>query len=101
MEVVEPAAFITQSNWGDLGNLLAALWMIFGSAAGLGGSILMAQGMLPSLAATRDLPADMVKKARPPLYAASAAFLVLGLYSVTLFVDRLDVITDIFYNGAQ
>jgi hypothetical protein len=98
---VEPAAFITQSNWADLGTLLAALWMIFGSAAGLGGSMLLAQGMLPSLAATRDLPAGMVKTARPPLYAAAAAFLALGLYSLTLFLDRLDVITEIFYNGAQ
>jgi len=98
---VEPAAFITQSNWADLGNLLAALWMILGSAAGFGGAILLAQGMLPSLAATRDLPPGMVKTARPPLYAAAVAFLALGLYSVTLFVGRLDVITEIFYNGAQ
>jgi hypothetical protein len=94
-------AFITQANWKELSELLAALWMILGSAAGLGGSMLLAHGMIPSLAATRDLPADLARRVRPPLYLAGLAFLLIGLFSVYTFVDRLDVITGIYYRGAQ
>jgi hypothetical protein len=94
-------AFITSQNWADISDLLMTLWLILGSALGLGGSMLLAHGMIPSLVNTRDLPADLGKKVRPPLYAAGVAFLALGLFSVTLFVDRFDVITDIYNHGAQ
>ena len=75
--------------------------MILGSAFGLGGSILLAHGMFPSLADTHDIPANLARRARPPLYAAAAAFLLMGLFSAYLFADRLDVITGIYYRGAQ
>jgi hypothetical protein len=94
-------AFITSQNWADISDLLMTLWLILGSALGFGGSILLAHGMIPSLVITRDLPADLGRKVRPPLYAAGAAFLALGLFSVSLFVDRLDVITGIYNHGAQ
>ena len=94
-------AFITSQNWADISDLLMMLWLILGSAMGLGGSMLLAHGMIPSLVNTRDLPADLGKKARPPLYAAGATFLALGLFSVYLFVDRFSVISGIFDHGAQ
>ena len=93
--------FTTSADWGDISNLLATLWMILGSAFGLGGSILLAHGMIPSLANTRDIPAAMAAKARPLLYASAGAFLLMGLFSVYLFVSGLDVITSIYYRGAQ
>ena len=94
-------AFITQQNWREVSDLLAALWMIFGSALGFGGSMLLAHGMIPSLVNSRDLPREMASRVRPPLYLAAAVFLGLALTSVLLFVDRLDVVTDIYYRGAQ
>jgi hypothetical protein len=94
-------AFITQANWKEISDLLATLWMILGSALGLGGSILLAHGMIPSLVATRDLDPQIARKVRPPLYVASVAFLGLALFSVLLFIDRLGAISEIFYGGAQ
>lgn len=97
---IDPA-YITSEHWADISNLLATLWMILGSAFGLGGAMLLAHGMIPSLANTRDIPVDMAAKARPLLYAVGLAFLLMGLFSVYLFVSRLDVITSIYYQGAQ
>ena len=93
--------FITQANWKDLSDLLAALWMILGSALGLGGSMLLAHGMIPSLVTTNDLDATLAKRVRPPLYLAGVVFLGLALVSILLFIDRLEVISDIYYRGAQ
>ena len=50
-------AFTTSENWKQVSDLLFALWMILGSALGLGFSILLAHGMIPSMAATRDIRA--------------------------------------------
>ena len=94
-------AYITMQNWAAISNLLATLWMILGSAFGVGGSMLLAHGMVPSLVNTRDLPRELAKRMRPPLYAAGVAFLIMGLVSVLLFVSRLDAITVIYYRGAQ
>jgi hypothetical protein len=95
----EPA-FITSADWAAISGLLAALWQILGSVFGFGGSMLLAHGMIPSLVSSRDLPAELGKRVRPPLYIAGLAFLAMGLYSAYLFVDRLGVITGIYYQGA-
>ncbi len=94
-------AFIAEMDWHNVSRLLFALWLILGSGLGFGVSMLLAHGMLPSLAATRDIPAAAAARARPPLYAAGAAFLGLALFGVLLMVDRLEVISTIYYNGAQ
>lgn len=94
-------AFITTEHWSDISRLLAALWMILGSALGLGGSILLAHGMVPSLVASRDLPDDKSNPIRLALYGFSAVFLAVGIYSVVLFVSRFDVILSLYNRGAQ
>jgi hypothetical protein len=94
-------AFISAADWAAISDLLATLWQILGSAAGLGGSMLLAHGMIPSLVNSRDLSADLGRKVRPPLYLAGAAFLAMGLFSAYQFSVRLDVITSIYYQGAQ
>ena len=94
-------AFITSADWKNVSELLAALWLILGSALGFGGSMLLAHGMIPSLVSTRDLDAGVARRARPPLYVAGLAFLALALWSVLTFVDRLDAITNVYYRGAQ
>lgn len=92
--------FITQADWKAISELLRPLWMILGAVLGLGFSFLTAHGIIPSLAATRELPSPLAAL-RVPLYLAAIAFLLFGLFSVTLFVDRLDIIRDIFWRGAQ
>ena len=94
-------SFITQADWKQLGELLVPLWMILGSVLGFAFTMLLAHGMIPSLAATRDVPAHLAMKARPPLYGAALVFFALLIFSIVLFVNRLDVLTSIFYRGAQ
>ena len=99
MSGVDPA-YMTQADWKSVSQLLAPLWMILGSGLGLGFSMLLAQGALPSLAASRDISAVTARRARPALYLAAAVFLATGLFSVALFISRLGTISDIFYRGA-
>ena len=93
--------FITTSDWAAAADLLAALWFLLGSALGFGASMLLAHGMIPSLAISRDIPENLARRIRLPLYAAAVAFLLLGLYAISLFIKRLDLISNLFYRGAQ
>lgn len=93
-------AFITQADWKAVSELLRPIWMILGSNLGLAFSLLLAHGAIPSMATTRHLPQATAARARPPLYAAAAVFLVLSLFSVTVLITRLDVVSTIFYRGA-
>lgn len=94
-------AYITSTDWAAISNLLATLWQILGSALGLGGSMLLAHGMIPSLVNTRDIPSELGRKIRPPLYLAGVTFLAMGLFSAYQFADRLGAVTSIYYRGAQ
>ena len=94
-------SYITASDWAAASDLLAALWFLLGSAVGFGASMLLAHGMIPSLAVSRDIPANVARRIRVPLYAAAVAFLLLGLYAISLFIQRLDLIANLFYRGAQ
>ncbi len=99
MSGVDPA-YISQADWKSVSQLLVPIWMILGSAIGLGFSLLFARGVVPSLAASRSIPPAIAARARAPLYLAAAVFLALGLFSVTVFISRLGTISDIFYRGA-
>ena len=99
MSGVDPA-YITQADWRSVSQLLVPLWMILGSVLGLGFSMLLAHGALPSLAASRDIPAATARRARPVLYLTAAVFLAAGLFSVALLISRLGTVSDIFYRGA-
>ena len=91
--------FINALDWQRVGGLLLTLWWILASVMGLAGSLLLAHGMVPSLAGTRDIPANAARMLRPPLYLSAAFFLVLLIFSVLVFVDRLPVLGDIFDKG--
>ena len=99
MNGVDPA-YMTQADWKSVSQLLVPLWMILGSGLGLGFSMLLAQGMLPSLAASRDIQASTARRARPALYLAAVVFLAAGLFSVAVLISRLGTVSDIFYRGA-
>lgn len=93
--------FITTQSWAGTSDLLASLWLIAGAALGFAASMLLAQGMIPSLSISRDIPESVARRIRPPLYLAAAVFLGLLVYGIVLFIDRLWVISAIFYGGAQ
>lgn len=94
-------SYMTASDWTAASELLGALWFLLGSALGFGASMLLAHGMIPSLATSRDIPANVARRIRAPLYAAAAVFLLLGLYAISLFIERLEFISNLFYRGAQ
>ena len=94
-------SFIGSAEWAATRDLLAALWLLLGSAIGFGGAMLLAHGMIPSLAISRDMPEALARRVRVPLYGVAVAFLGLAIYAITLFLSRLDVISTIFYRGAQ
>ena len=94
-------SIMTASDWEAAADLLAALWFLLGSALGFGASMLLAHGMIPSLAISRDIPSHVARRIRIPLYGAAVVFLLLGLYAISLFVERLEFISTLFYRGAQ
>lgn len=93
--------FITALDWQRVEGLLLTLWWLLGSVLGFAGSMLLAQGVAPSLGFTGDLPRGTVRAVRPPLYGAAALFFVLALFSVNSFVGRLGILRDIFDKGLQ
>ena len=93
--------YISLENWDALSKLLASLWLILGAALGFAASMLLAHGMIPSLAASRAIPQAIAKKMRAPLYAAALFFAGMAAYAIYLFIDRLFVIPDIFNRGGQ
>lgn len=94
-------AFMTSADWIEISRLLASLWWLLGSAIGFGFSMLLAHGMVPSLATTRDIDADQARRIRPVLYASAVAFLALGMFSLVMLLDRLSIVSTIFWRGAQ
>ncbi len=93
--------FITSQDWAGASDLLASLWLIAAAAIGFGSAMLLAHGMFPSLAISRDVPHTVARRVRPALYAAALFFMAMLIYGITLFIDRLWVISAIFYGGAQ
>lgn len=91
--------FITALDWQRVGGLLLTLWWLLGSLLGFAGAMLLAQGVVPSLGFTRDIPEATVRLLRPPLYGAAALFLVLAALSALVFVGRLDILKEIFDKG--
>ena len=63
--------------------------------------MLLAHGMIPSLAISRDIPVNVARRIRLPLYALAVVFLLLVLYAISLFIERLELISNLFYRGAQ
>ena len=88
--------YITSADWANLSRLLFPLWRLVGGVFGFAGSMLLAHAVIPSLATSRDLPDPRLVKLRPPLYLGAALFLLLAIFAVTLIVDRVGVLREIF-----
>ena len=92
----EVSRYITTADWTNISRFLFPLWGLVLAAFGFAGSMLLAHGVIPSLATTRDLPDPRIAKLRPPLYLAAAAFLALGVFMVVLLVTRIGVVGEVF-----
>ena len=93
--------FITALDWQRIGGLLLPLWWLFGSIVAFTHSLLIAHAVVPSLGFTRELPESAIRLVRPPLYGAALFFLALGIFSVVVFINRLDILKEIFDKGLQ
>lgn len=112
--MIDDPAYITQSNWSEIGKLLIFVWLLVLAAIGFGGSMLLAHGILPSLAANRDLPneqllklpivgrtltlhpREQLLKLQPLLYGTAILFLGGAGVLVRLLVSKADVIEDFY-----
>ena len=89
--------YITSSDWANLSGLLFPLWGLLGAVFGFAGSMLLAHGVIPSLAANRDLPDPRLVKLRPPLYLSAALSLLLAMLMVVVIFDRVGVLGEFFH----
>ena len=97
METVgETAKFITSSDWAAISGLLTPFWVLLGAMLGLAFSMLLAQGMIPSLKASRDLPDPRLARLRQPLYGTAVLFFALAVAMVVVIVARVDILGEIF-----
>ena len=94
--MVEDPAFVTHYNWSEFSKLLIFLWLLVVAVVGFAGSVLAAHGLIPSLAASRDLPDQRLLKLRRPLYGAAAFFVIGAGVIVRLLVSKADVIEDFY-----
>ena len=92
----EISEFITTSDWASLSGLLIPFWVLLIGAIGLAGSVLLAHGVIPSLATTRELPDPRLLKLRQPLYLSAAAFLGLSIFLVIVILTRMDALEGFF-----
>lgn len=93
--------FITALDWQRVGGLLLPLWWLFVSMAALAHTLLLAYAIVPSLGFTKELPESAMRIVKPPLYGAALFFLGLSIFSVVIFINRLDILKEIFNKGLQ
>ncbi|MBM3940663.1 MAG: hypothetical protein FJ318_07205 [SAR202 cluster bacterium] len=93
--------YTTSANWAQISQLLVTLWFMAVSVIGMALSFVTAHAILVSLAAQRHISQALAARLRPAFYALTAVFAVMVVVSVAVGVTRLDVISDIFYNGQQ
>lgn len=95
--MVEDPAYITQFNWADLGDLLVFLWLVVVPMIAFAGCMLLAHAIIPSLAASGDLPDKRILKLRPLLYLTSAMLLTIVLILVlALLIPEASVLGEIY-----
>ena len=94
--MVDDPAYITNYNRSEISKLLIFVWLLLIAAVGVAGSMLVAHGLIPSLAASRELPDQRLLKLRPLLYSAAAVFLIGAGVIVRLLVSKADVFEDIY-----
>lgn len=92
----EVSRYITSADWANISGFLFPLWGLVFGVFGFAGSMLLAHGVIPSLAATRDLPDPRLLKLRPPLYLSAIAFLALAVVMVFVIVARVEFLGEIF-----
>ena len=92
----EVARYITTADWANISGLLFPLWGLVFAVFSFAGSMLLAHAVLPSLAATRDLPDPRLLMLRPPLYISAVAFLALAVLMMLVLIARVVNLSEIF-----
>jgi hypothetical protein len=72
------------------------LWLLLPAVLGFAGSMLIAHGLIPSLAATRDIRDPRILRLRSAFYGAAALSLVLMIVILAVVVSRLELLADIY-----
>ena len=88
--------FMTSADWAAVSGLLFPFWVLFVAVVGFAGSILLAHGMIPSLAMSRELPTPALTRLRPPLYTLAILCLLLAVTMVVAIVQRIGIMSSVF-----
>ena len=94
--MVDDPAYILNVHWAEISDFLIPLWLLVGAVVGFAGSLLVAHGVIPSLAATRELPDPRIEKLRPLLYGTALMFLAGAGFMVRLLVSEAYVIESFY-----
>ena len=86
---------ITTLDWSRIGAALVLLWILLFFVITCASSLLLAQGVIPSLITTRHLP-RFLEKTRPFFYMSAAMALVGIGVVIWKFVSWVSVLGDVY-----
>ena len=78
-------------QWSEIGSLLTKLWIVVLFVVLFAANMLLAHNMMPSLLATRDIPA-VAQKARPVFYFFGIVSFAVAIVFMTMVIDEADVL---------
>lgn len=87
---------MTSTDWAAISGLLIPFWVLFVAVIGFAGSMLLAHGMIPSLAMSRELPTPALTRLRPPLYTVALLCFLLAVTMVVAIVQRIGILSSVF-----
>ena len=88
-------AFITSSDWSDIGKLLVALWIFVFCVVGFALAFLLAHAIVPSLLETGEIP-EKARRARPLIYLGAMVSLALVAFFLTSATNLSDVMENFY-----
>jgi hypothetical protein len=88
--------FIGTEEWSRIFDLVHVLWLLPIGMIGFAFFLLVGQAVLPSLVATGDLSPDRGRMLRRAVLTVSMTSLLLLVWIAITFVDRMDIIEEIY-----
>ena len=94
--VTEDPGFITSTAWADIRWFLILLWLLPLPVIGFAGSMLVAHGLIPSLAESGDIKDPRILKLRPVFYGAAAISFVLIIVVVAIGIPWIEMVNGVY-----
>ena len=82
---------IGPDGWRELGSLLTNLWLVVLFIVLFASNMILGHNMIPSLVASKDIPA-IANKTRPVFYLLAIVCFVIAMVFLSVVVDEADVL---------